>query len=121
MAKLAADNLTRMRPHTGLNWSQWIRRFAIAISILCGLPLVMVVFAAFSANTETLDHLASTVLTGYVITTLELATLVAIGAFLIGVTLAWLVTACSFPGRRFFQLALVLPLAFPAYILAYAY
>jgi iron(III) transport system permease protein len=121
MAKLAADNLTRMRPHTGLNWSQWIRRFAIAISILCGLPLVMVVFAAFSANTETLDHLASTVLTGYVITTLELATLVAIGTFFIGVTLAWLVTACSFPGRRFFQLALVLPLAFPAYILAYAY
>jgi iron(III) transport system permease protein len=83
--------------------------------------MLMVVFAAFSAETTTLNHLVSSVLTEYIISTIQLSVLVAAGAFFIGIGAAWLVTAYDFPGRRFFQLALVLPLAFPAYILAYAY
>ena len=38
-----------------------------------------------------------------------------------GVSTAWLTTSCEFPGRRFFDWALLLPLAFPAYIIAYTY
>jgi iron(III) transport system permease protein len=40
---------------------------------------------------------------------------------LIGVSSAWLVSACEFPGRRLFEWALLLPLAMPAYIIAYSY
>ena len=45
----------------------------------------------------------------------------AIGTLAIGVGAAWLVTMCRFPGVRFFEIVLILPLAFPAYVLAYAY
>ncbi len=43
------------------------------------------------------------------------------GTVLIGTGTAWLVTLCCFPGRRIFEWALLLPLAAPAYILAYTY
>ena len=104
-----------------MNWRAWITGLATFISIACCLPMLMVVFAAFSSETTTLNHLVSSVLTGYTISTIQLSVLVAAGAFFIGVGAAWLVTAYDFPGRRFFQLSLVLPLAYPAYILAYAY
>ncbi len=52
---------------------------------------------------------------------LTLVVLVASGTFMIGVGTAWLVTMTRFPGVRLFEIALVLPLAFPAYVLAYAY
>ena len=65
--------------------------------------------------------LADTVLWEYTWTTLTLVVLVAIGTILVGVTTAWLVVTCDFTGRRLFEAALVVPLAFPAYVLAYAY
>ncbi|MEK9828342.1 MAG: iron ABC transporter permease [Rhodospirillales bacterium] len=108
-------------PRPSMNWRAWITGLATFISIACCLPMLMVVFAAFSAETTTLNHLVSSVLTDYIISTIQLSVLVAAGAFFIGVGAAWLVTAYDFPGRRFFQLSLVLPLAYPAYILAYAY
>jgi iron(III) transport system permease protein len=37
------------------------------------------------------------------------------------VTTAWLTAMHEFPGRRFFEWALVLPLAMPAYVMAYVY
>lgn len=42
-------------------------------------------------------------------------------AVIIGVGTAWLVTLCRFPGRRFFEWALLLPFAIPAYVIAYLY
>ncbi|MGB0630666.1 MAG: ABC transporter permease [Alphaproteobacteria bacterium] len=66
-------------------------------------------------------HLLDTVLPGYVVNTLELMVGVALGTILIGVTAAWLITMCEFPGRRIFEWALVLPLAMPAYVVAYVY
>ncbi|MEO0682815.1 MAG: iron ABC transporter permease, partial [Pseudomonadota bacterium] len=65
--------------------------------------------------------LADTVLPRYAGATLRLAGLVALGTALIGVGAAVLTTAFRFPGRRLFEVALVAPLAFPAYVLAYAY
>lgn len=46
---------------------------------------------------------------------------VGIGTFIIGVGSAWLVTMCQFPGKRVFEWALLLPLAMPAYVIAYIY
>nr|WP_244437640.1 iron ABC transporter permease [Roseivivax isoporae] len=93
----------------------------LAVGALILLPLVAVLLAALGGSLETLGHLWQTVLPRYAATTLLLLVCVASGTGLIGAGTAWLVTACSFPGRRLLEVALVLPLAFPAYVLAYAY
>ncbi len=46
---------------------------------------------------------------------------VSAGVLSMGITTAWLTSMCEFPGRRFFSWALLLPLAIPAYIIAYTY
>ncbi|MCV2887273.1 ABC transporter permease [Ruegeria aquimaris] len=94
---------------------------AYAIAAACLLPMVAVALAALTGGTDTLGHLLSTVLPGYAATTLLLVLLVAAGTFCLGVGAAWLVTMTRFPGVRLMEIALVLPLAFPAYVLAYAY
>ena len=94
---------------------------AVSVAVICALPMVAVLIAALSGGTETVQHLLSTVLGAYTRTTLLLVILVATGTFSLGVGAAWLVTMTRFPGVRLFEIALVLPLAFPAYVLAYAY
>lgn len=83
--------------------------------------MLAVLLAALSGGTETISHLIHTVLPRYAGTTLLLVLLVSAGTFAVGVGAAWLVTMTRFPGARLFEIALVLPLAFPAYVLAYAY
>ncbi|MCG7520481.1 iron ABC transporter permease [Ruegeria sp. Ofav3-42] len=94
---------------------------AYLVAAACLLPMVAVVLAAVTGGTDTVSHLLETVLPGYALTTVILVVLVAAGTFSIGVGAAWLVTMTRFPGVRFLEIALVLPLAFPAYVLAYAY
>jgi iron(III) transport system permease protein len=94
---------------------------AVLAAAICALPMLAVLLAALSGGTETVQLLAQTVLGGYARTTFTLVLLVALGTFSIGVGAAWLVTMTRFPGVRLFEIGLVLPLAFPAYVLAYAY
>ena len=68
-----------------------------------------------------LQEMASTVLPDYVGTTLLLCLLVTVGVALVGLSTAVAVTLFEFPGRRVFEWALLLPLAMPAYVVAYAY
>ncbi|CAA9394265.1 MAG: Ferric iron ABC transporter, permease protein [uncultured Ramlibacter sp.] len=68
-----------------------------------------------------LREMAATVLPGYAVTSLGLCLAVAAGVALVGTTSAAAVTLFSFPGRRFFEWALLLPLAVPSYVVAYAY
>ncbi|MFK7871438.1 MAG: ABC transporter permease [Roseobacter sp.] len=94
---------------------------ASLIALICALPMVAVAMAALTGGTDTVMHLLRTVLPEYVGTTLVLVLMVSVGTFTLGVGAAWLVTMTRFPGVRFFEVALVVPLAFPAYVLAYAY
>jgi iron(III) transport system permease protein len=98
-----------------LGWASVI----IAAFVLA--PIAAVVFNVFLPSEATWSHLLSTVLPEYVWNTLLLVSLVAVGAIFFGVTAAWLVTAYRFPGQRTLEWALVLPLAMPAYVMAYAY
>ena len=68
-----------------------------------------------------LREMAATVLPGYLWTTLWLSLLVALGAAIVGTAAAATVTLFDFPGRRTFEWLLLLPLAMPAYVTAYAY
>ena len=94
---------------------------ALFAAMICALPMVAVLIAALSGGTETVCHLMETVLGEYTRTTMLLVLMVSVGTFVIGVGTAWLVTMTRFPGVRILEIALVLPLAFPAYVLAYAY
>lgn len=55
------------------------------------------------------------------LTTLALLVAVGVGCAALGTSLAWLVTACDFPGRRLLEVLLVLPLAMPAYVLGFVF
>ena len=94
---------------------------AIFVTMICVVPYLGVLAAAASGSLDTLSHLAQTVLGRYTVTTLILVVLVMLGSAIIGAGAAWLVTMTDFPGRRWMEIALAIPLAFPAYVLAYGY
>ncbi len=98
-----------------------LRCAAAVVGAICFLPMLAVAIAALTGGSDTVLHLMDTVLWRYTSNTLVLVVLVSLGSFAIGVGAAWLVTMTRFPGVRLFEVALVLPLAFPAYVLAYAY
>ncbi|OGA95614.1 MAG: iron ABC transporter permease [Burkholderiales bacterium RIFCSPHIGHO2_12_FULL_61_11] len=68
-----------------------------------------------------LVEMLQTVLPDYVWTSLLLCLLVGLGVAAVGMATASAVTLFEFPGRRVFEWALLLPLAMPAYVVAYAY
>ena len=72
-------------------------------------------------SAQVLAEMARTVLPGYVWTSLGLCVIVGLGVALVGGATAAAVTLFDFPGRRVFEWALLLPLAMPAYVVAYAY
>lgn len=88
---------------------------------LCLLPIVAVGVSAYGGTWETWTGLAQTVMPTFIGNTLLLVLIVGIGTAIIGTSTAWLVSTCQFTGRRVFEIVLALPLAFPAYVLAYAY
>lgn len=93
----------------------------LVIAALMATPVIVVFSSIFSNASDTWGHLASTVLGRYITNSLILMVGVAIGVLILGVTSAWLVTMCRFRGVSMLRWLLLLPLAAPAYILAYVY
>ena len=90
------------------------------LAALILLPLVVVAAGLGRAGPEW-PHLAQTVLGSYVANTLILIGTVSVLSLVMALPAAWLVSAFDFPGRRFFEWALLLPLAIPTYVAAFAY
>lgn len=99
----------------------WLSVTAVILAVMIALPVVVVVLNIFVPGQGTWRHLAATVLPGYVGNSLALMMGVAFGVMVGGVSTAWLTTMCRFPGQRVFEWALLLPMAVPAYVMAYAY
>lgn len=104
-----------------------LSRFTLPLvaTIIC-LPLLVVIAAFFigivsAEQRDNLAHLWETVIGDYVRNSGILLVGVGLLVLLIGVSTAWLTTACRFPGVRWLRWALLLPLAMPAYITAYTY
>ncbi len=97
--------------------------FAVAGAVLaiCLFPLTSVGILALTSSFASVRALAETVLAGYALNTLGLVVVTGTAAAVIGASTAWLVTMTEFPGRRIVEVLLVLPFAFPAYVMAYAY
>ncbi|MEM8775315.1 MAG: iron ABC transporter permease [Pseudomonadota bacterium] len=98
-----------------------LHRLAWLFFGVCLLPIVASVIAAFSGDLDTWRNVLGPVIGRYTKTTISLVLIVALGTAIIGSVTAWLVTAYRFPGARTLEIALALPLAFPAYVMAYAY
>jgi iron(III) transport system permease protein len=93
----------------------------LAASAIVLLPVATLTIIALSGSGEDWPHLAANVLPTAAVTTAALIAMVSAGTALVGVTAAWLVVGFDFPLRRQFSWALVLPLAVPPYLAAYAF
>ena len=85
------------------------------------IPLATIFSSFLTPEKEILEHLAANLLTELVTNTVVLV--IGVGAFttLIGVSLGWLTGVCDFYGRRFFSWTLALPMALPAYVMAFIF
>lgn len=93
--------------------------YIIALIVLS--PLVALGVQGFMHESDTFSFLVNTVLNDVVINSLAIACLTGLGVLMIGISCAWFTVHYSFFGRSTLQWMLFLPLAFPAYILAYIY
>lgn len=91
----------------------------LPVALLTLIPLGVVLALALTPQVEVWQHLWQYVLPRVLGNTAVLMGLVGVGVLVVGVPLAWLTALYDFPGRRLFSWALVLPLAFPAYVLAF--
>lgn len=93
----------------------------ILLSLLFSIPLAVVLGSVFFPVKEIWSHLADTVLSDYIVNSLALLVGVGFFSLILGVIPAWLVTMYRFPMSRYLEWALLLPMAMPAYIIAYSY
>ena len=110
------------------NSLHWLRKISfLGLALVFMLP-ILALFSAWlpwgdsgAAAAEILGEMSRTVLPDYLWTTVRLSLMVALGVVVVGLASAAAVTLFEFPGRRIFEWALLLPLAIPAYVVAYAY
>ena len=100
--------------------------FPLQLAALAGatvvlLPLGYVTSLALSADVAIWHRLWTTRVPDLLLNTVSLAGAVALLTLVLGVSTAWMVTRFEFPGRRLWEVGLVLPLAMPTYVLAYIY
>ncbi|MCR8915533.1 iron ABC transporter permease [Marinobacter panjinensis] len=99
---------------------RWLITAALTTAIVV-LPVLSVIILALFPEENIWPHLLDTTLPRYLSTTLQLMAGVAVITLTIGLATAWAVTMCEFPGRKFFEWAMLLPFAVPAYVIAYVY
>lgn len=93
---------------------------ALILGLLIFIPMAAVLWHLTNPS-ENWKHLEETVLTSYLKDSLILVLGTVFFSVLAGVSCAWLVSCCEFPGRKVLEWVLVLPLAVPTFIAAYAY
>jgi iron(III) transport system permease protein len=93
----------------------------LLLCLLLSVPVLTILTSITSSSDGVWQHLYDTVLGDYVTHSLTLLVGVGLAVLVLGIGPAWLVTMTRFPGSRLLEWALVLPLAMPAYIIAYTY
>ncbi len=117
MSPVAARPTTRSAKRSGRNWLILSAFAALVVT----LPVMGLALEALKGSAGLWAHLFSTILPTTLTDTVILLAGVGVVTAVIGTASAWLVTAYDFPGRRMLEWALLLPLAVPTYIIAYAY
>lgn len=112
--KSIPSNSVRFRPNFRIVLS-------ILVVIIVLLPLLLLTLALFDINAERWLGMWETFLPRALSNTVILAVGVGVGTFLLGTSLAALIAAYDFPGRRLFDRVLLLPLAIPGFIMGFVY
>ena len=125
-ASCQGDNLAPVVavPSSTEAWMRFSRLLLLLVFALLLLPVLTVLGAWLqwdARSAEVLSGMASTVLPDYVLSSLVLCAWVLLGVVSMGTVSAAAVTLFEFRGRRVLEWALLLPLAMPAYVVAYAY
>ncbi|PRX11101.1 UNVERIFIED_ORG: iron(III) transport system permease protein [Martelella mediterranea] len=121
---MATDHAAESAPLPRLARRRMPHPLPLAAGIICALmllPLAAICWLAFSSDFSAISHLVETVLPRVAGRTLLLLVFNALVTGTVGVITAWLVVSFDFPFRRLFSVALVLPLAMPIYLAAYAF
>jgi iron(III) transport system permease protein len=123
---VTSENIRQSGPPVQTGISDWlnvnVRLWRLASFIVVAIvaaPILVVALSWFTPAGDVWRHLVQTVLGELLLNTVVLMLGVGGGVFLLGAGLAWLTTMYDFPGRRLFDWALMLPLAIPAYVLAF--
>lgn len=95
------------------------RFIPVLVAVLVLIPVGTIILSFLAPAGDIWQHLVETVLPSLLINTFWLTLGVAVSSALLGVSLAWFTAVCEFPGRKFFSWALILPLAIPAYVMAF--
>jgi len=111
----ALSSLKRWFPSHASTWG------ILLLCLLLSVPVLTVLSSVTASSDGVWQHLYETVLGDYVSHSLLLMLGVGLVVLVLGIGPAWLVTMTQFPGSRILEWALVLPLAMPAYIIAYTY
>ena len=93
----------------------------LSLTLLLLLPIGILAIELFTPDIPLWQRLWRTILPRTLWNTLRLAVGVSLGTLVVGVGAAWLVTAYEFPGRRWFDRLLMLPLAIPGFIMGFVY
>lgn len=112
-----AQDRRKQRPSRFSGWALG----TVGLALVLALPVLVVTGNIFVPAGDVWRHLGQTVLQDYVVNSLALMGGVTIGTLALGLSCAWLASMCQFPGRGIFEWALLLPMALPAYIIAYTY
>ena len=93
----------------------------VLVSALLAVPVLCILSSVFLPSGDVWRHLYDTVLVSYIVNSLSLVLGVGILVLILGTIPAWLITMYRFPGSKILAWALLLPMAIPAYIIAYTY
>jgi iron(III) transport system permease protein len=117
------DNGARSRSSVvGQRAASWTATAAIAaVAVAVSVPVLVIVWSIVQPSTEVWEELWATRLPGMIRDTATLLVTVVLGTLVLGTSLAWLVTAYQFPGRRLLGWLLVAPLAIPGYVLGFVW
>ncbi|MDR6754771.1 iron(III) transport system permease protein [Mycoplana sp. BE70] len=121
MQVFARLTLGRDRNRPGANAHRTLVGAALFTSLIVLMPIVAIVVIAGSGSGSDWPHLVNNVLPRATLRTLLLLAGVAAATAITGVITAWLTASCEFPLRRLLSVLLVLPLAIPSYLSAYAF
>ena len=94
---------------------------SLLLAAIIAAPAASIVIKLFPIDHLTLKHLSDTVLLSYLSHSFILSINILVLTTLIAVSSAWLCSQCEFPGRSTLEWMLILPLSYPAYMMAYIY
>ncbi|MBL59481.1 MAG: iron ABC transporter permease [Verrucomicrobiales bacterium] len=119
LINIAQHRLRRLKQEFRFKLNAWTAS-SLIIGLFLFLPMAEVLWH-LTSPAENWEHMRDTVLGRYLKGSIILVLGTGTLSLLIGVSTAWLVACCEFPGRKIFEWLLILPLAIPTYIAAYAY